>query len=104
MVARRTQPPTFVSAPVLSNAPRIQSWYMLLLIFSCGGGSIKSNSSRFSTPRLFSNRTTLPRFVRWISGIWLTRSSRLNAVSVYSRWHTPLGEGGGGARGTWVGM
>jgi hypothetical protein len=32
------------------------------------------NSSRLSTPRLFSSSTTLPRFVRWISGMFMGSS------------------------------
>ena len=34
---------------MLSSAVRIHSWYMELRMLSCGGGSMKSNSSRLST-------------------------------------------------------
>ena len=96
--------PSGVSPPVLSSAPSTHSWYSEVWITSCssitadstvsqreyslpplsqakhsltcGGGSIKANSSRLSTPRLLSSRQTLERLVRWISGIWLASSSR----------------------------
>mmetsp|Transcript_18055 Transcript_18055/g.61359 ORF Transcript_18055/g.61359 Transcript_18055/m.61359 type:complete len:205 (+) Transcript_18055:542-1156(+) len=74
--------PRGVSAPVLSSAPRTQSWYMELRMFSCGGGSRKSKASRSSTPRLLSRSTTFPRFVRWISGTWSCSSSSRNWRSV----------------------
>mmetsp|Transcript_24293 Transcript_24293/g.76458 ORF Transcript_24293/g.76458 Transcript_24293/m.76458 type:complete len:208 (-) Transcript_24293:971-1594(-) len=77
--------PMGVSAPVLSSAPRIQSWYMLLRMLSCGGGSMKSNSSRFSMPRDLSSSTTLPRLVRWISGTVFCSISCRYCPSVKSR-------------------
>lgn len=57
------------------------SWCMLLRMLSLGGGSMKSNSSRLSTLRLFSRSTTLDRLVRWISGTLLTNISCLKADS-----------------------
>ena len=56
--------PIRVKPPVLSSAPRIHSWYMLFRMLSCGGGSIKSKSRRFSTLRDLRSSTTLPRLVR----------------------------------------
>ena len=40
--------PSSVRQPVLSSAPNTQSWYIEFRMLSCGGGSIKSNSSKFS--------------------------------------------------------
>ena len=52
---------------------------------TCGGGSIKSNSSRFFTPSDLSSSTVFAKFVRWISGIVFSNSSFLYAISVYRR-------------------
>lgn len=76
--------PKAVKAPVLSRAVSTHNWYRVLWILSFGGGSMKSKSSRFSTFRDFSNRTVLPRFVLWISGIVVSSISFLKAVSVYN--------------------
>lgn len=56
-------------SPVLSRAPRIQSWYMELSMLSSGGGSMKWKRSKSCTPRDFKSRTTLARLVLWISGM-----------------------------------
>ncbi|RHN67197.1 hypothetical protein MtrunA17_Chr3g0100141 [Medicago truncatula] len=55
--------PSSVNLPALLRAPNIHNWYIELRILSCGGGSMKSKSSKFSTLRDFSNKTTLPRLV-----------------------------------------
>ena len=55
--------------------------------FTCGGGSIKSKSSKFRTPRDFNRSTTLAKLIRCISGILLTNISCRNAASVKSRKH-----------------
>ena len=44
---------------------------------------MKSNSSKFSTLRLFKSSTTLQRFVLWISGMLDSRNSDQKTVSVY---------------------
>mmetsp|Transcript_18673 Transcript_18673/g.46477 ORF Transcript_18673/g.46477 Transcript_18673/m.46477 type:complete len:205 (-) Transcript_18673:1709-2323(-) len=74
--------PILVSPPVLSRAPRIHNWYMLFRMLSCGGGSMKSKSSRLSTLSDLSSSTTLPRLVRWISGTVMLSISCLKAISV----------------------
>ena len=56
--------PNFVNWPVLSKAPSIHNWYMELSKLSSGGGSMKWNCKRFSTPRDLSRSTTLDKLVR----------------------------------------
>ena len=46
-----------------------------------GGGSIKWNKSKFWTPSDLSSKTTLDRFVLWISG-----TVAINISSLYWRW------------------
>ena len=46
---------------------------------SPGGGSMNSNPMRSLIPRDFRRRTTIPRFVRWISGTVFSSSSLLKA-------------------------
>ena len=55
--------PSSVKAPVLSSAPRIHNMYIELSKLSYGGGSIKSNSRRFSTLSDLRSRTTFERLV-----------------------------------------
>ena len=58
---------------------------MLFRMFSWGGASMNAKSSRFSTPSDLSSKTTLPKFVRWISGTCVSSSSSRNCRSVYRR-------------------
>ena len=51
--------------------------YIEFTRLSSGGGSMKSNSNKLSTPRDFSSSTTLPKFVRMISGTVLSSISNL---------------------------
>lgn len=81
--------PNSVRFPVLSKAPKIQSWYIEFSIVSYGGGSIKSNSSKLSTLRDFKSSTTLDKLVLYISGILFSNISLLNTESVYNLKHTP---------------
>ncbi|KAI5293328.1 hypothetical protein KEM52_005645 [Ascosphaera acerosa] len=78
--------PSPVSSPRLSTAPSAHRSNSDVVIVSCGGGSMKSKSSRSLTPSDFSSSTVFARFVRWISGIVWMYSSFLNAASVY-RWN-----------------
>ena len=55
--------PNYVKLPVLSRAPRIHSWYILLSKLSAGGASIKSNSRRSSTLSDFRSNTTFAKLV-----------------------------------------
>lgn len=55
--------PSGVNAPVWSNAPRIHNWYNELRILSCGGGSMKWNCSKSTTPSDFSSKTVLAKLV-----------------------------------------
>ena len=64
---------------------RCNTTYIELMMFSCGGGSIKSNSSKFSTPNDLSSNTTFPKFVRWISGMDCANNSLRNMISVYKQ-------------------
>lgn len=70
--------------PVLSKAPKIQSWYMELSMLSSGGGSMKWKRSKSWTPRDFNSRTTLAKLVLWISGMVVVSISFLKALWVYS--------------------
>src|SRR5689334_13636900 len=55
--------PSPVKFPELSNAPNTHNWYIELRILSCGGGSMKSKSSKFAIPSDFKSNTTFPKFV-----------------------------------------
>mmetsp|Transcript_2573 Transcript_2573/g.10285 ORF Transcript_2573/g.10285 Transcript_2573/m.10285 type:complete len:208 (-) Transcript_2573:82-705(-) len=68
-----------------SSAPSTHSEYIAFRRLSSGGGSMKSKPSRSPTLSDLSSRTTLLRFVRWISGMALCSSSLRKALSVYSR-------------------
>ena len=59
---------------------------MCVCVCTCGGGSMKWNVSRSTTPSDFSSSTTLARLVRWISGTVAVSSSSLYWRWVYSRY------------------
>src|SRR5216684_3359708 len=52
---------------------------------SPGGGSMNSNPMRSLIPSDFNTSTTMPRFVRWISGTVFASNSLLYAHLVYRR-------------------
>lgn len=77
--------PSFVNSPLSFNAANAYNNSNALIRVSAGGLSIKSKSIRLLIPRDFNRRTTMPRFVRWISGMVLSSSSFAKAHLVYSR-------------------
>mmetsp|Transcript_13649 Transcript_13649/g.58300 ORF Transcript_13649/g.58300 Transcript_13649/m.58300 type:complete len:267 (+) Transcript_13649:1323-2123(+) len=81
--------PKEVSSPAFPKAPSTQSWYIEFRMFSRGGGSMKSKSSKFSTLSDLRRSTTLPKFVRWISGTVFASSSFWKLHAVYRRKHFP---------------
>ncbi|RNA01389.1 hypothetical protein BpHYR1_007790 [Brachionus plicatilis] len=68
--------PNSVSSPVLSKAPNIQSWYIEFIMLSLGGGDL-------------SNRITLDKLVRCISGTLVLSISSRKFLSEYKRKHCP---------------
>lgn len=77
--------PSFVSSPLSFSAPSAYRSSNARMSVSPGGGSMNSNPIRSLIPRDFSKRTTMPRFVRWISGTVFSSSSFEYAHFVYSR-------------------
>lgn len=77
--------PSFVNSPRSFNAPSAYSSSKARISVSPGGGSMNSKPIRSLIPSDLSSRTTMPRFVRWISGTVLASSSLANAHFVYKR-------------------
>lgn len=71
--------PSFVNSPLSFSAPNAYNSSSALISVSPGGGSINSNPIRSLIPSDFSSKTTMPRFVRWISGTVFSSSSFANA-------------------------
>lgn len=76
--------PSFVSSPLSFSAPNAYKSSNARIRVSPGGGDMNSKPMRSLMPRDFSNRTTMPRFVRWISGTVLASSSFEKAHFVYN--------------------
>ncbi len=77
--------PIFVNSPRSFKAPSAYSSSSARIKVSPGGGSINSKPIRSLIPRDLRSKTTMPRLVRWISGVVFSSSSLLYAHLVYSR-------------------
>ena len=77
--------PSFVNSPRSLRAPKAYKSSKALMSVSPGGGSKNSNPIRSLMPNDFKSRTTIPKFVRWISGTVFASNSFANAHFVYNR-------------------
>lgn len=76
--------PSFVSSPLSFSAPNAYNNSNARMRVSPGGGSRNSNPIRSLIPRDLSKRTTMPKFVLWISGTVLASNSFAKAHFVYN--------------------